>query len=319
MLDAYRTLEVGTEQEFRDLAELAAAVCRAPMGFVTLISRDQQVFKACAGMQGDVMPRDVSFCTHAILTPDAVLEVPDTACDVRFATNPLVTGPPGIRFYAGAPLIAPSGVALGTVCVVDQQPRNLTDAERRALKSLARQAVTQLELRRAVEALKSLGRTDGLTGIGNRRAFDQNFRDLWLAHVQDHSPLALLMLDIDHFKRINDAYGHIAGDEVLVQMARLLRIYVGQLDVVTRFGGEEFAVLLPGADLLAGRAVAERLRSALHGAKWPSGGVTASIGLSATHPSREDEPAALLARADRALYQAKQSGRDRICTFNGWK
>ncbi len=318
LLADYRTLDAGTEQAFDDLATLAAAVCRAPMAFITLVDQHRQVFKARQGLQADDMPRDMSFCAHAILTPDTLMEVPDATQDGRFTTNPLVTGPPGIRFYAGAPLVTPSGVALGTICIVDHQPRRLTLDERRALKSLARQAVAQMELRQAVADLEMQGHTDGLTGIGNRRAFDRSLRELWRRHAAVQAPLSLLMADLDHFKRINDEFGHPAGDAVLMQTARLLRDCVRHSDIVARFGGEEFAVLLPGADLHAAMQVAEKVRTALQASSWAHRTVTASIGVSAATPQSEDDPATLLARADRALYEAKQNGRNQACAFSGW-
>ncbi len=318
LLADYQTLDAGTEQAFDDLATLAAAVCHAPMAFITLVDQHRQVFKARQGLQADDMPRDMSFCAHAILTPDTLMEVPDATQDGRFTTNPLVTGPPGIRFYAGAPLVTPSGVALGTICIVDHQPRRLTLDERRALKSLARQAVAQMELRQAVADLEMQGHTDGLTGIGNRRAFDRSLRELWRRHAADQAPLSLLMADLDHFKRINDEFGHPAGDAVLMQTARLLRDCVRHSDIVARFGGEEFAVLLPGADLHAAMQVAEKVRTALQASSWAHRTVTASIGVSAATPQSEDDPATLLARADRALYEAKQNGRNQACAFSGW-
>lgn len=318
VLADYGALDAGTAQAFDDLATLAAAICHVPMAFVTLVGQHYQTFEAREGLETDDLPRDISFCAHAILAPDTLLEVPDTTLDARFAANPLVTGPPWIRFYAGAPLVMPGGVALGTICVVDQQPRHLTHIERRALKSLARQAVAQLELRQAVTDLEMQGNTDGLTGIGNRRAFDRSLRELWRRHAADQAPLALLMADLDHFKRINDEFGHPAGDAVLVQTARLLRESVRHSDVVARFGGEEFAMLLPGADLQAAMQVAEKVRRAFQEASWPHRGVTASIGVAASAPLAEDDPATLLARADRALYDAKQAGRNRACAFSGW-
>lgn len=319
-LQDYDVLDNRREQAFDDIAMLASAVCHAPMAFVTLIDADRQILKAREGLNPDAeeTSRDVSFCAHAIRRPDEVMEVPDATLDPRFATNPQVTGPPGIRFYAGAPMVTAHGVALGTICVVDTQPRTLSDGERRALKSLARQAVAQLELRRAVANLETEGLTDGLTQVGNRRAFDRRLREHWGRHAHDHAPLALLMVDLDHFKRINDDFGHPTGDAVLQQTAQLLQRGVRQSDVVARFGGEEFAIILPHADLPAALGVADKLLGLLRAAPWEHQSVTASIGAAAATPDPEDSAATLLARADRALYSAKQTGRDRVVGFEGW-
>lgn len=318
VLEEYNVLDAGTEQAFDDLTTLAAAVCHTPMAFVTLVGKDRQVLKAREGLEEAETSREVSFCAHAIRQPDTVMEVSDATQDERFKANPLVTGTPGIRFYAGAPLVTPGGIALGTICVLDRHPRRLSDSERKALKSLARQAVAQLELRQAVADLEMQGLTDGLTAVGNRRAFDRSLRECWRRHAKDDSPMGLLMVDLDHFKRINDEFGHPAGDEVLVQTAALLRHGVRHSDVVTRFGGEEFAVILPGADLHAAALVAHKLRQALHDAPWTYRTITASIGVAATVPLAEDDPATLLAQADRALYEAKQQGRDQVRMFSGW-
>ncbi|MBN8218279.1 MAG: SpoIIE family protein phosphatase [Spirochaetes bacterium] len=147
-LENYRILDTLEEQCFQDIVELAAHICQAPIALISLVDRDRQWFKARIGLQAAQTPRELAFCAHAILSPGEVLEVPDAAQDRRFADNPLVTGDPRIRFYAGAPLAAPSGDALGTICVIDRVPRSLSPAQTSALRALSRQVVAQLELRR---------------------------------------------------------------------------------------------------------------------------------------------------------------------------
>ncbi|MEU4242940.1 ATP-binding protein [Actinoplanes sp. NPDC026619] len=138
-------LDTGPEEDFDDIALLAAEICGTPMGLVSLVDTDRQWFKAKVGLDLTQVPRELSFCTHAINSHE-LLEVPDAVADIRFADNPYVKG--GIRFYAGAPVVLDGTYAVGTVCVVDHEPRELTDAQRRALRSLARHASVQLELRR---------------------------------------------------------------------------------------------------------------------------------------------------------------------------
>jgi signal transduction histidine kinase len=145
-------LDSAPEKDFDDIVALAAAVCGVPMSLVSLIDTDRQWFKASVGTDLAETPRDLSFCAHAILGRD-LLVVPDARLDPRFADNPAVAGECGVRFYAGAPLVTTDGYALGTLCVVDSRPRRLDVEQLQALRALARQVTSQLELRRYAVAL----------------------------------------------------------------------------------------------------------------------------------------------------------------------
>ncbi|SHM90890.1 GAF domain-containing sensor histidine kinase [Cryptosporangium aurantiacum] len=146
VLRGHRIMDTEAEPEFDDIALLAAEICGTPIAMVSLVDDERQWFKARVGVPYDEGCRDSAFCAHALEQQD-VLEVPDAVSDPRFATNPLVLGEPFIRFYAGAPLRVEGGVSLGTVCVVDHQPRTLTPSQRRALRALARHAAAEIELR----------------------------------------------------------------------------------------------------------------------------------------------------------------------------
>jgi PAS domain S-box-containing protein len=146
-LYSYEVLDTPPEPTFDGIARLAAQICATPIALISLVDERRQWFKSCTGLEARQAGRDVAFCTHALLQPE-VLIVPDVLADPRFARNPLVTGEPHVRFYAGAPLINPEGLALGTVCVLDRVPRQLTREQVRALETLAEQVVAQLELRR---------------------------------------------------------------------------------------------------------------------------------------------------------------------------
>jgi len=142
-----QVLDTPPEEDFDDIALLASEICQTPMGMVSLIDRDRQWFKAKIGLDVPEAPRELSFCAHTI-TGDELLEVRDARDDERFSDNPYVTGRLGLRFYAGAPVVLDGLHSVGTVCVVDNQPRTLTASQRRALRSLARHASVQLESRR---------------------------------------------------------------------------------------------------------------------------------------------------------------------------
>jgi len=146
-LHEYQILDTPPEQVFDDLTWLASFICQTPMALVTLIDHHRQWFKARVGFDRTEAPRTESICAHAVLKPDGILEVPDASKDRRFAGMPAIAGAPHVRFYAGAPLVGSRGHAVGTICVMDREPRRLSGDERRALRILADQAVFQLEQR----------------------------------------------------------------------------------------------------------------------------------------------------------------------------
>ena len=147
-LTAYQIVDTPPDRAFDNLVELAAEVCEVPIALVSFLDNDRQWFKAKLGLDAQQTPRDQAFCAHAILNPSELLIVPDARKDSRFAENPLVTGNPNIRFYAGAPLITPSGNGMGTLCVIDRQPRTLRPSQERALRALSLQANELMNLHR---------------------------------------------------------------------------------------------------------------------------------------------------------------------------
>ncbi|RYG44793.1 GAF domain-containing protein, partial [bacterium] len=153
-LKAYGILDTPQETDFDDIVALAAQICDMPVALVTLLDEDRQWFKAKVGTDLPGTSRDVSFCAHGILQPEEVVQVPDATLDERFRDNPLVTGELGVRFYAGVAFKTPEGLPLGTLCVLDTKPRELTDLQKNTLRTLARQVMAQLELRRQARQIE---------------------------------------------------------------------------------------------------------------------------------------------------------------------
>lgn len=172
MLWQYGVLDTVPEQVFDELTTLAALICGAPIALISLVDANRQWFKSKTGVSLSETSRDVSLCAHAILHGDLLI-VPDATKDRRFKDNPLVTTSPKIRFYAGMPLVAPGGYALGTLCVIDQRPRLLTEDQRQALRLLARHVMTLLELRR-----------QSIEAAPRRNDLDQMLKDLTEAEAE---------------------------------------------------------------------------------------------------------------------------------------
>lgn len=445
VLRALDVLDTAAEPEFDALVRAAAHICGTPISLISLVDDCRQWFKANLGLEwAQETPREWAFCSHAILG-DGVFQVNDATRDTRFAGNPLVVGEPGIRFYAGAPIRVMGGRAVGTLCVIDRQPRQLDAQQNYALSCLAhaaaralegRQATLELQQRNAllhttlsaiadavvtadarglvtwlnpaaermlgvglevlagqsIEALLSLrsaklpagladvmshvvaGQTvnlpkdtqllrqggepmavegsasplgkqgtvlimrdvtlsrhkeqeiahramhDALTGLVNRDEFDRQLQWALEAAAADGTAPAdcVLFLDLDHFKVVNDTCGHAAGDQLLKDMAALLRKSVRAKDVVARMGGDEFAILLRSCPLPAAQRLANNICHQLDVFRFEFQGkrlqVGASIGLA---PLGEDlnEPQALMRAVDECCYAAKSAGRNRVVAW----
>lgn len=323
MLRSLHILDTHPESAYDDIVQLAASICQVPIALVSLVDGERQWFKARHGLCTPQTPREIAFCAHAICRPAELLLVEDTLADPRFAGNPLVTGSPHVRFYAGAPLVTATGEALGTLCVFDRQPRQLSELQQQTLRTLARNVVGFMELRKTGDELKlanarlaALSMCDGLTGVANRRALDLRLSEEVARARRYDSPCSLMMVDLDQFRQLNDCHGHVAADDALKQMAAVLREAARETDLIARYGAAEFAVVLPDTEQHGALIVAQRYLTHIDHHHFDIGPLSASIGVATLDPDQDDAPA-LLAQADMALYQAKRNGSDRICYFEG--
>ncbi|WP_431272062.1 diguanylate cyclase [Dankookia sp. P2] len=311
-LRACDILDTRCEAAFDDLTSLAAALTGSPIALISLVDADRQWFKSRQGLDAEQTSRDASFCAHAILDPTRLLMVKDAARDPRFADNPLVTGEPKIRFYAGAPLVTPDGHALGTLCVIDHVPRALDTIQQRTLTSLARAVVTTIELHRTAIRVRDMALTDPLTGIANRRAFLDALAEAIACQRRDGDAFGLLYLDLDGFKRVNDMHGHAAGDAVLRDVSAALASCMRRADLPARIGGDELAAILTGIEGVNVPAIAERVRLAVRARMaLLDRPVTVSVGAVSFLGAPADEAGAIAA-VDSLMYAAKAAGKDRV-------
>ncbi len=200
-LEQYEILDTPPEEAFDGLTRLAAQICGTPIALVSLIDTNRQWFKAKVGIDAPETPRDIAFCAHAIHQSDLLI-VPDTAQDPRFADNPLVTTDPNIRFYAGMPLVTPTGHAMGTLCVIDRMPKSLTSDQMTALRILGQQVVSQLELRRRTITLEHT--------VARQQTIERS--KAGLLRAIDHSLEGVAILNKDGcYTYMNPAHAEIYG------------------------------------------------------------------------------------------------------------
>ena len=295
-------LDQGPAPHLDRITRIAQNVLDVPIALVSLIDANRQWFASRRGLDTTQTPRCDAFCAHTILAPETLV-VNDALDDERFVNNPLVTGPPEIRFYAGAPLTLSSGERLGTLCVIDRRPRELDATQLTVLRDLADCVEHEFEV-------TGLMLADPLTGLANRLAAeDAGARLLELARRR-LDPISVLSIDLDNLKFVNDTRGHAAGDAHLLRVSEVLRTTLRRSDVIARIGGDEFVAVLPDAELDGAMVAARNVEYALGQASIDHPDLPpleASIGAAALAPGESFSE--LLERADTAMYAVKEAKR----------
>lgn len=295
-------LDTPPEERFDRVTRMARRLFGVPIALVSLVDENRQWFKSCFGLDVSETERRVSFCGHAILNKEALV-VEDAMQDERFADNPLVTGEPHIRFYAGQPLRTMSGQAMGTLCIIDREPRSFGYEELMMLSDLAGM------VEREIMAVQ-LAISDELTRISNRRGFLALSKYSLELCKRQHFPASLVFFDLDKFKRVNDLHGHAEGDRVLKIFAQQMKETFRTSDVFARLGGDEFVALLTNVRTEVIRELITRFSDGLQ-ARCAALALPYAVGFSyglvpyepLKHASVED----MLHEADSAMYESKRA------------
>jgi diguanylate cyclase (GGDEF)-like protein len=303
-LHSYSILDTLPEDRFDRLTRLAKRLFDVPIALVSLIDSDRQWFKSAVGLEVKETPREISFCGHAILGDD-IFEVPDTLLDARFSDNPLVKDTPAIRFYAGCPLVVSNGSKLGTLCLIDQAPKKLTEDDKILLRDLAKMVALEIE---AIH----MATVDELTGLSNRRGFESSAQHVLNLCERLDKPATMLFFDLNNFKLINDQYGHKEGDLTLKTFGNILRKAVRNSDVIARLGGDEFVVLLANTAPDFAKTVVMRLEAMLeaHNLLAHQGyDISFSIGVETYDSDNHADIGDLMHAADLQMYVHKKKSK----------
>jgi diguanylate cyclase (GGDEF)-like protein len=313
------------EERFERITRLARRALHVPVAAISLLNEDKQWFKSAAGWGISELPREHAICKFTV-EANQILMIGDTLEDPRVAKLPVVASRPRFRSYAGHPLVDEHGNCVGTFCVFDLKPREFVAADRQTLVDLAALAQRELlsdQLTNAHAALTSkLGMArrealmDPLTHLWNRRGASVLLKSAFTTADRRGTPLALALLDLDNFKRVNDTHGHQTGDEVLRRIASRLLSAVRGDDAICRLGGDEFLVLMADTDATTASRVAERICHVINDTAVPTRDgampISVSVGCTIRQPKDTSAVEGLLERADQALMQSKAAGRNRV-------
>lgn len=297
----YESLDAEPPPGFTDVVTLLKSIFTMPYAAIKVIDGRLLRTKAAVGLECANYPREDTPCNVTIR--NARLTVAENMVeDERFGERPFVTGEAGIRSYIGAPLTSADRYDIGSLCLPGTEPRVFTEGERTILQNFAKVVVSQLELRQAATV-------DRLTGAMTRRSFEDDLG----RHVARGSASWLIFIDIDHFKSINDSFGHYVGDQALRHVAEHIQACLTPDVSFGRTGGEEFALHVAGMSAHDVRHFADCLRGAIETSAFNMIGdrrVTISVGLARFNHG--DTVDGWFKRADRAMYEAKHTGRNKV-------
>lgn len=301
-LRALNLLDTAPEERFDRLTRLAKRLFGVPISLVSIIDANRQWFKSAQGLDVTETNRDISFCGHAILGDELFL-IPNALEDERFSDNPLVLNEPNIRFYAGVPLKVLNGSKLGTLCIIDREPREFTEDDIGLLKDLATMAEQEL-------AAVQLSTLDELTLISNRRGFFNLAQHTLNLCKREKKSATVLVFDLDKFKEINDRFGHAEGDKALVAFSEVMRNVFRESDVFARAGGDEFVALLSNTNEEAATDTLKRFRNSLEEYnKQAKRGydIKYSVGSEVYSHEKDISIEELLEKADETMFKHKNS------------
>lgn len=330
-LRRYNVQNTPPEQNIDRLTAITARLFNMPVACLTLVYKDTVCFHACSGIAMPAAKRKGSLWAYTLESLEPFV-VPDLQRDLRFSDSPLVSDPFHFRFYAGVPLQTPEGYRIGTLSVLDYQPRSFPAEHEADLMGLAQMVMNQLELRLSTQLIKTevsrrksaeektkhLTYHDRLTGLPNRMLLLDRLTMMIVQSRRLNSAFAVLVLDLDRFKVVNDSLGHHIGDQILLGVAERLSDTVRAIDTVARLGGDEFVILLPDVqnnDQV--EQIADRIFVAMKPPFQIDGHeffVTTSIGAS-VYPLDGEDADTLIKNAEIALYRVKNAGRNACHLF----
>jgi diguanylate cyclase (GGDEF)-like protein len=297
-LHSLNILDTAAEERFDRITRIAKQIFNVPIALVSLVDANRQWFKSKQGFTASEIPRDISFCGHAILS-DEIMVVEDASLDNRFHDNPLVLESPHIKFYLGCPLKINKQYNVGTLCLFDEKSRQFSIAERAVMRDLADMVQAELEA-------MHMATTDELTGLTNRRGFLSMGNHVFNLCQRNNTNMILLFFDLNKFKYINDTFGHKAGDQVLHIFAELLLTNFRNSDVIARLGGDEFCVLcseLPEENI---NLLLERFNHVLKTEVKTEYPINYSVGHIVYDKDKHKSLSEMLDEADQQMYLDKQ-------------
>ena len=313
-LKALNVLDSIPEEPFDRVTRLARRLFDVPIVLISLVDETRQWFKSRQGLDASETPRDIAFCGHTILG-DEIMVVQDALYDERFHDNPLVTDGPEIRFYAGCPLEVANGHKMGTLCLIDKTPRELTAEDLSLLQDLA--AIVAQNL-----VALDMATTDELTNIFNRRGFNMSAETALNTCRRLNRRISVLSFDLNDFKVINDRLGHAEGDNALRDFADCMWSTFRECDVVGRTGGDEFSAFLGGVEELVVQDLLARLEKKVQASGYQNGRpfrIKFSVGAYSCLPGTDTTLDALMERADALMYENKKGTKENPELTASWR